>query len=159
MAEEQKTEEHLRHIVRIARTDLKGQLPLVRALRNVNGIGFGLANALCIVAGLPKQKMIGLLDDETLHKIDTILENPGEYGVPTWLLNRRHDPETGMNKHLSGTNLDYQTDNDIKFMRKIRCYKGVRHSLGQPVRGQRTRSNFRRNKGNAVGVKKTKTER
>jgi small subunit ribosomal protein S13 len=31
-------------------------------------------------------------------------------------------------------------------MKKIKAYKGVRHSLGQPVRGQRTKSHFRKNK-------------
>ena len=35
-------------------------------------------------------------------------------------------------------------------MKKIHCYKGVRHILGQPVRGQRTKSNFRKNKGKTV---------
>jgi ribosomal protein S13 len=39
-------------------------------------------------------------------------------------------------------------------MKKIKCYKGVRHMLGQPVRGQRTRSHFRANKGKAsLGVR------
>jgi len=31
-------------------------------------------------------------------------------------------------------------------MRKIKTYKGLRHAVGLPVRGQRTGSNFRRNK-------------
>jgi small subunit ribosomal protein S13 len=39
-------------------------------------------------------------------------------------------------------------------MKRIRSYKGVRHSLGLPVRGQRTRSNFRKNKGKVLGVKR-----
>ena len=40
-------------------------------------------------------------------------------------------------------------------MKKIRSYRGVRHGVGLPVRGQRTKSNFRRNKGKAsLGVKK-----
>ncbi len=38
----------------------------------------------------------------------------------------------------------------------MRSYKGIRHIHGQPVRGQRTRSNFRRNKGKVVGVVKKK---
>ncbi len=45
---------------------------------------------------------------------------------------------------------------DVKRMKQIRSYKGVRHSLKQPVRGQRTRSHFRTT-GVAVGVKKPKT--
>ncbi len=41
-------------------------------------------------------------------------------------------------------------------MRKIRCYKGIRHETGQPVRGQRTRSSFRTQK--TVGVVKKKAQ-
>ncbi len=39
-------------------------------------------------------------------------------------------------------------------MRKIKSYKGVRHSSGLPVRGQKTKSNFRKNKGKVASVKK-----
>jgi small subunit ribosomal protein S13 len=34
----------------------------------------------------------------------------------------------------------------------MKCYRGIRHSAGQPVRGQKTRSHFRKNK--SVGVKR-----
>ena len=40
-------------------------------------------------------------------------------------------------------------------MKKVKSYKGVRHSAGLTVRGQKTKSNFRRNKGKlSLGVKK-----
>jgi small subunit ribosomal protein S13 len=39
-------------------------------------------------------------------------------------------------------------------MKKIRCYRGIRHELGLPCRGQRTRGSFR--KGSLVGVKRRK---
>ena len=41
----------------------------------------------------------------------------------------------------------------MKTQKKIKGYKGIRHMLGQPVRGQRTRGNFRKNKGKVMGVK------
>ena len=48
---------------------------------------------------------------------------------------------------------------DIKRMKKMRSYKGIRHASGLPVRGQRTKSHFRKKgKNKAVGVSKTKTE-
>jgi len=62
--------------------------------------------------------------------------------------------ETGKDMHLLTADLSFVTDNDIKFMKMIRCFKGARHAAGQPVRGQRTRSHFR--KGEGVGVVKTK---
>ena len=42
-------------------------------------------------------------------------------------------------------------------MKKIRSYKGVRHTFGLPVRGQSTKSNFRKNKGKgSLGVQRKK---
>ena len=67
--------------------------------------------------------------------------------------NRRFDRDDGTNKHYFGTDLDLAKEFDIKRYKKIRSYKGLRHALGQPVRGQRTRSHFRR-KGKSIGVKK-----
>ena len=51
--------------------------------------------------------------------------------------------------------LDFTVDNDLKRMKMIKCYRGMRHAFGLPVRGQRTKSNFRKNKGKAsLGVVK-----
>ncbi len=60
--------------------------------------------------------------------------------------------ETGKDKHLTGNELKLQKEFDIRFLKKIKCYRGMRHAYGLPVRGQRTRGNFR--KGAAVGVMK-----
>jgi small subunit ribosomal protein S13 len=39
-------------------------------------------------------------------------------------------------------------------MKKMKSYRGVRHIFNLPVRGQRTKSNFRKNKGKVTGVKR-----
>jgi len=70
------------------------------------------------------------------------------------MLNRRIDPSTGESKHLVSSELSLAIRSDIDFMKKIRCYKGIRHELGLPVRGQRTKSSFRT--GMIVGVTKAK---
>ena len=157
MAEEK--DSSLRHIVRICRTDLDGSLPIAHALTSIKGIGFSLASAVCTVAKVPKVSTLGLLPQSDIDKIDVIISDPVHHGVPSWLLNRRKDFESGDDKHLVGSDLSYRNENDIKFLRKIRTNKGFRHAVGLPVRGQRTRSNFRRNKGKAVGVKKTAEQR
>lgn len=41
---------------------------------------------------------------------------------------------------------------DIKRMKDIRSYRGIRHKLGLPVRGQRTRHNARTRKGRGKAV-------
>ena len=56
--------------------------------------------------------------------------------------------------HKVGTNLELQKEFDISRLKKIRSYRGQRHSSGLPMRGQRTRSHFRKNKKKSVGIKK-----
>jgi small subunit ribosomal protein S13 len=123
-------------------------------LARVKGVGINLAHAACRVANVPVEKKAGTLSDTEVKRIDEILKNPAAAGIPAWLLNRRKDPETGQQRHVLSGDLQFAVENDIKIMKKIKCYKGVRHMLGQPVRGQRTRSNFRKNKGKVLGVKR-----
>lgn len=58
--------------------------------------------------------------------------------------------ETGQDLHLTGADLDVARKFDIQKMVDLKTWKGFRHMLGQPVRGQRTRSSFRG--GRIVGV-------
>jgi hypothetical protein len=85
------------------------------------------------------------------------MKNPLKYGIPRYMLNRRIDPVTGEDMHLISSQLRFIVKSDIDAMRKMRSYKGIRHELGLPVRGQRTRTSFRG--GRAVGVAKKKEER
>ena len=52
--------------------------------------------------------------------------------------------------------MDLAREFDIRRMKKVRSYKGIRHLQGQPVRGQRTRAHFR--KGRSVGVTRAKVK-
>ncbi len=152
MPEEPKQE--LKYFVRVANTDLDGNKPLQHALTKIKGISFMFSNIICNVAGIEKTKKTGYLADSEVAMIDSVLKDPSKFKVPAWLFNRKKDPEDGSDKHLVGSTLAFMQDNDIKMMKKIKSYKGIRHSFGLPVRGQRTRSNFRKNKGKVMGVKK-----
>ncbi len=145
-----------KHIIRIANVDLDGKKQIRWALTKIKGVGINFADALCSLAHIAKTCQTGQLTDQQITALDRIVGNPLAAGIPTWLANRRHDYESGENKHLITGALIYQQDNDLKLMKKIRSYRGVRHMQGQPVRGQRTRSNFRRNKGKVIGVVKKK---
>jgi small subunit ribosomal protein S13 len=84
--------------------------------------------------------------------------NPLKYGSPRWMLNRRNDYETGDDRHLLTGDIGFVRDNDIKRLKMIKSRRGMRHMFGLPVRGQRTKSNFRKNKGKVLGVKRSKTD-
>ena len=145
-----------RHIVRIANTDLKGEKQILYALRGIKGVNVMYANMALSMAGVDKSKKAGDLSEAEVTKIDDAIRNPLKHKAPIWMLNRRKDVETGEDKHLLSADLNYEVDNDIKKMKRLKLYKGFRHAWGQPVRGQRTKSNFRRNKGKGLGVIKKK---
>ena len=142
-----------KHLVRIANTDLEGKKAIVYALKDIKGVGVPLAHAICSALKIDGMKKIGDTTEVDVKRLDDAVKAPSTVGIPAWMLNRRKDPETGQNKHVITNDLIFNKENDIKQMKRIKSYKGVRHSIGQPVRGQRTRSNFRANKGKVVGVK------
>ena len=142
-----------RQITRFAETDIDGEKKVEAALRDIKGISFTFASALARVSGLG-QKQIGQLTEAELKSLEDMITNPTKHGLPVWMLNRRRESGTNSSKHLIASTLDFTQKMDINEMKKMKCYKGIRHSLGQPVRGQRTRSTFR--KGKSVGVRKKK---
>jgi len=141
-----------KHIVRVAGTDLDGSKKLVPALAKIRGIGVSLAEAIVKVTGLDPDKRIGFLTEGDIKKIEDVLKEPIKYGIPNWLVNRPKDFETGQPRHFIGPDLILRVKSDIDFMQKIRSWKGIRHSLGLKVRGQRTKTTGRF--GKAVGVRK-----
>ncbi|MFH1400011.1 MAG: 30S ribosomal protein S13 [Nanoarchaeota archaeon] len=151
-------EQDFRHIVRIANTDVKGEKHIMYALRKIKGVSVMMAHAVCIAAGVDTKKRAGDLSQTEVDHLTEVVVNPKKYGLPEWLFNRRWDPETAETGHLIGPDLIFAQDNDVKRMKKIKSYKGLRHQWGLPVRGQRTKSNFRKNKGKATGVAKKKKE-
>ncbi|MCX6708734.1 MAG: 30S ribosomal protein S13 [Candidatus Woesearchaeota archaeon] len=142
-----------KYLIRIANTDLDGKKAVVIALKDIRGVGIPLANAVCQLAKIPGFGKIGNLSDVDIKRLDELVRNIEKQPLPSWMFNRRRDPETNVNRHVITNDLIFNKENDIKMMKRIKCYKGVRHSFSQPVRGQRTRSNFRANKGKVMGVK------
>ena len=147
-------EEELKQLVRIADTDVNGNMPVYMALVKIKGISFMFSNMVCSATSIDKNRKVGSLSDDEIKKIESVISDPLKFNVPEWMLNRRKDIETGQSKHIVTGNLKFIQENDVRMMKKIRSYKGVRHSSGLPVRGQKTRSNFRKNKGKvSLGVK------
>lgn len=145
---EDKTQE--KELIRILATDIPGNMDVYSGLTKINGVSWSLSNAVCKVMGIDKNKKISEFSEKEIEKISEFIENPK---LPGFLLNRRKDLETGKDKHLVGSDLDLRKEFDVKRLKKIRSYRGLRHAKGLPVRGQRTRGNFRHKK--TMGVQKT----
>jgi len=142
------------NIIRLGGRDLNADFQLKRALSNIRGLGFTLANAIARVSGLGEKK-VGELSEDELKRVEDMLQSPGKYGIPSWMFNRRFDPEKGLDSHLISAQLELRHKMDINELKKGKSYRGVRHINGLPVRGQRTRSSFRTSA--SVGVSKSKT--
>lgn len=140
------------HIIRIAGTDLEGTLLLVHALSKINGVGMTLANAITRKADINPNQRVGYLTETDKTKLEDIINNPTKHGIPTYMLNRQKDIDTGENRHLIGADLTLQIKTDIEGMKNQKSWRGFRHAYGLRVRGQHTRTTGR--KGKAVGVKK-----
>lgn len=146
-----------KHIIRVINTDLDGNKKILDAMRKIKGVSFMFSNMTCKLAGIDPSKKAGNLTDAEVTKLNEVIKEPLKFGAPVWMINRRKDYEDGLDKHITSTDIKFVKDNDIKRMKMIRCYKGTRHMAGLPVRGQSTKSNFRRNKGKGLGVKRKAT--
>ncbi|VVB95451.1 30S ribosomal protein S13 [uncultured archaeon] len=142
-------EPEIRHIVRIANTDLEGRRSVVYGLTGIKGISRRIAKILTVNAGLDPQATIGYLKDNEIEKLQSSVDNITTI-VPTWMVNKQNDIMSGEDRHLIGIDVMLGLNEDLNLMKKMRSYKGVRHEKGLRVRGQRTRSTGR--KGRTVGV-------
>ncbi len=144
--------QEFRHILRIVGTDVDGTLKTSYALTKIKGISLNLSNAILKKVGVNPDLRAGFLTETEVEKIETIVKEPAKYGLPSWLLNRRKDLETGKDMHLISADLVLRTKMDIGQTKELKSWRGYRHAYGLKVRGQRTKTTGRA--GKALGVKK-----
>jgi len=143
-----------RPVVRIAGVDVDGSLKLVYGLSKIKGVSVRLACAISKVLNLDENIRVGYLSEDDVKKIEDALSRPLDYGIPSWMLNRRKDLETGQDLHLLGSDLILRINMDIQREKKLKTWRGIRHALGLKVRGQKTRTTGRT--GRTVGVRRKK---
>lgn len=112
-------------MARIAGVDLPNEKRVEIALCYIFGIGRTISNQILEKCGINPDTRMKNLNDEEVSKIRDAIENG--YTVEGDL--RR---EIALN---------------IKRLTEIGCYRGRRHRMGLPVRGQRTKTNARTRKG------------
>ncbi len=144
------SEQEYRYIVRLADKDIDGQENLLQGVTRISGVGLRFSKAMLTMLGLDPSMRLGLVTDEDLKRIEAMLKDPLNSGLPQWYVNRPRDRMSGRMLHLTGADLQFAHKNDIDRLRRIRSWRGIRHSLGLKVRGQHTRTTGRH--GMAVGV-------
>jgi small subunit ribosomal protein S13 len=141
-----------KYILRIAGKDIDGSKKVIVALSEVKGIGYNLAQVILQSLKINPYIRVGFLTDKELTEIENAIRDPARVGAPGWYLDRQKDIETGTDRHLITSDLDFAISNDIEREKSVMSWRGYRHMFGLRVRGQRTRTTGR--KGGAVGVKK-----
>lgn len=116
-------------MARLLGVDLPRNKKMSIALRAIYGVGPKVAAEVLTVVGIDGNRSSNEITEEEVQQIRTALEN---YTVEGDL--RR---EVALN---------------IKRLKDLGCYRGIRHRRGLPVRGQRTHTNARTRKGPAVAI-------
>ncbi|MBS3074588.1 30S ribosomal protein S13 [Candidatus Pacearchaeota archaeon] len=142
-------EQQTESLIRILDKDIKSSKKVIVGLTRIKGVSWAVSNGICSAIKINPAKKIGDLSKEEIKTIEEFIKNPK---LPSFLLNRRKDANTGEDRHLTSTDLDLRKEFDIKLLKKIRSYRGLRHALGLPTRGQRTKSHFRENKKSRISV-------
>ncbi len=126
------------------------------ALTAIKGCGRRYAGIVCRKAEIDMNLRAGEIDQESLERIVTIMQNPTTYKIPTYVLNRQKDFKDGKYSQLLSNNLDNKLREDLEHLKKIRAHRGLRHAWGLRVRGQHTKTTGRR--GRTVGVSTKKKQ-
>ena len=110
---------------RLLGVDIPNEKKVAISLTYLYGVGPFVARQVCVRTNIDPDKSARELDEDELSRLATMLER--DYTVEGPL--RR---QVGQNIHR---------------LREIKCYRGLRHRMSLPVRGQRTRTNARTRKG------------
>lgn len=117
-------------MARVAGVDLPDHKRLIVALTYIYGIGRSRAIEICEICGLDEYSRVGELTDEDLNRVREVIDR--DYRV-----------EGDLRREVQA---------NIRRLIEIGCYRGRRHRMGLPVRGQRTKTNARTRKGRAKTV-------
>ncbi|MDD6790086.1 MAG: 30S ribosomal protein S13 [Lachnospira sp.] len=117
-------------MARISGVDLPKEKRIEIGLTYIYGIGRSRSNKILAKAGVDPNTRVKDLTDEEVGKIRDVIDAEAE----------------NENLPVEG-DLRRQTAMDIKRLREIGCYRGIRHRKGLPCRGQKTKTNARTCKG------------
>ncbi len=112
--------------MRVAGKDLSDSKKIIPGLSDLFGVGPETAFRIASLVGIDYTKRIGDLTEDDVARINSAIEKLG--------------------LKIEG-DLRREISEDIQRLKDIKCYRGLRHIAGLPVRGQRSHSNARTRKG------------
>ena len=121
-------------MARIAGVDLPREKRAEIGLTYIYGIGRATSNEKLAKAGISKDARIKDLSDDEVNVLRKIIDED----------------------YLVEGDLRREISLNIKRLRDIKCYRGMRHAKGLPLRGQKTKTNARTRKGPRKTVSRKK---
>lgn len=109
------------------KSQVDGSAKVEHALTQIMGVGRKFAQAVVLVAGIDPNMRIGAISEKDLNRIEEIIVNPIENGIPSNLVNRKNDPRQGLDKHIVQNQLNIITRRDIERMIRMRSFQSMRH--------------------------------
>ncbi|KAI5481896.1 ribosomal 40S subunit protein S18B [Pseudohyphozyma bogoriensis] len=98
--------QQFQHILRLLNTNVDGKRKIMFALTEIKGVGRRYANIVCKKADVDLNKRAGELNPDELERIVTIIQNPTQFKIPNWFLNRQKDWIDGKYGQLLSNQLD-----------------------------------------------------
>jgi small subunit ribosomal protein S13 len=123
-------------MVRLLGLVLPEQKRIDYALTLIYGVGWSAAKEILKQTGIPDSKKVSDISEDEFKKIIQVIEK----------------------NYVVEGNLREDINENVKRLRDIGAYKGVRHMRGLPVHGQRTKSNSRTKRGKRKTVGALKKE-
>jgi small subunit ribosomal protein S13 len=117
-------------VARIAGVNIPTNKRVVIALQYIYGIGGAKAQEILKKVSIPDSRRVSQLTDQEVLQLREVIDR--DYVVEG--------------------DLRREVDLNIKRLRDLGCYRGLRHRRGLPVRGQRTHTNARTRKGPAKPI-------
>lgn len=111
-------------MIRVSGVIMPPNKHIVIALQSIFGIGRTRAIQICKAVGVDASVKVSELKDDVVTMIQKAVAD--------------FEVEGDLRRRIAI---------NIKRLRDIKCYRGLRHRMGLPVRGQRTRTNARTRKG------------
>ena len=121
-------------MARIAGVDLPREKRAEIGLTYIYGIGRATSNEILAKAGINPDTRIKDLSEDQVNELRRIIDED----------------------HLVEGDLRREIALNIKRLREIKCYRGIRHAKGLPLRGQKTKTNARTRKGPRKTVSRKK---
>ncbi|XP_007060027.2 40S ribosomal protein S18 [Chelonia mydas] len=135
--------EKFQRILRVLNTNIDGRWKIAFAITVIKGVGRRYAHVVLRKADIGLTKRAGELTEDEVESVITIMQNPHQYKIPDWFLNRQKDVKDSKYSQVLANGLDNKLREDLEWLKKIQVHRGLHHFWGLRVWGQHTKTTRR----------------